>query len=111
MRRQLLIKSVALAVLGGCSTSASPAAINSVYQCADGRFFSVARDARRAAVYYEDERYSLSRRPSSIGLKYASLEATLVVDGAFAAFVTETIVDLRSCTEPARRGARRTTST
>lgn len=110
-RRQILIKSVALAVLGGCSASASPAAINSVYQCTDGRMFSVARDARRAAVYYENERYSLSRRPSSMGIKYASPEATLIVDGEFAAFVTETIIDLKSCTEFAGRRVRKVTST
>lgn len=110
-RRQLLIKSAVIAVLGGCSASASPAAINSVYQCSDGRIFSVARDDSRAAVYYEDERYSLSRRPSSIGLKYASPEATLIVDGAFAAFVTETIVDLENCNESSEKRADRTTDT
>ncbi len=88
-----------LIVLAGCSGVAGPQATTSIYRCDDGRWFSVNRDANTASIRYADERYSLSRRPSSLGVKYSSAEATLIIDGRFAAFVTETVVDLDRCSE------------
>ena len=84
-------------LLGACSASVSPQVSSARYVCEDGRSFSVKRDERAASILYTDTRYSLPRRPSSIGVRYASPEATLIIDGNFAALVTETIVDLQSC--------------
>ena len=92
----ILCQSAALA-LANCSV-AGPAATPSVlYRCADGRSFTVSRDRYEASVGYEDALYSLARRPSSIGAKYASPEAALIIDGDHAVFTSETIVDLKQC--------------
>lgn len=85
--------------LGGCSATAAPQTRTTLYECADGRTFTVRSDPYDASVAYDDEHYRLTRRPSSIGTKYASTEATLIVDGNFAAFATETVVDLNQCFE------------
>jgi hypothetical protein len=73
--------------------------VETTYRCSDGRTFGVVRDSYEADVAYANELYSLQRRPSSIGVRYASTEASLVVDGPYAAFVTETVVDLPECRE------------
>ena len=92
------VRLVASALLvGGCSAPVSPNVATSRYVCNDGRSFSVQRDEDSASILYTDSRYSLPRRPSSIGIKYESPEATLIIDGKFAALVTETIVDLQAC--------------
>jgi hypothetical protein len=36
-------------------------------------------------------------KPASIGKRYASSDATLVIDGQFAAFVTDQVSDLLGC--------------
>jgi hypothetical protein len=59
----------------------------------------VTRDANIASVRFDQKQYNLSRRPSSLGIKYSSAEATLIIDREFAAFVTETVVDLTRCSE------------
>ena len=90
---------ISVALLSSCSAAAAPQVRTATYACSDGRSFTVRRDDERASIQYADGRYSLSRRPSSIGTKYASPEATLIIDGDFAAFVTETVVDLEGCHE------------
>jgi hypothetical protein len=88
-----------LALLGSaCSaTGLSAARGSATFRCADGRSFLVERDARTATVLFSDMRYQLPRRHSSIGLRYDSGEAALMIDGDFAAFVTETVPDLHDC--------------
>ena len=88
-----------LIFLAGCSAVAGPQSPTSVFRCDGGRWFTVNRDANTASIRYADERYSLARRPSSLGIKYSSPEATLIIDGRFAAFATETVVDLEQCSE------------
>lgn len=84
--------------LAACSAGGrSSATIASTFLCADDRSFTVKRDSKSAIVHYLDAHYHLSRRPSSIGYKYGSGEATLVIDGDYAAFVTEAIPDLEDC--------------
>lgn len=68
-----------------------------MYKCSDGRSFSVTESADAAKVDYFNEHFQLPRRPSGIGTRYASADATLIIDGDMAAFVTETIVDLQAC--------------
>jgi hypothetical protein len=83
----------------GCSAVLGTQSSTSIYRCDGGRWFSVHRDKNTARIEYVDDRYSLARRPSSLGIKYASPEATLIIDGQFAAFATETVVDLEQCSE------------
>ena len=98
MTRPLALVLQAVAVwLGGCSAAPPPERSMSIYECADDRRFAVHRDPYSAVVAYDDEHYNLSRRPSSVGMKYASSEATLIVDDQFAAFTSETVVDLKRC--------------
>ena len=71
------------------------------YRCAEDRSFTVDRDDRSAVVTYADEKYPLTRKPSSLGLRYSSDVATLIIDHDFAAFVTDTTINLRECRGPA----------
>lgn len=88
-----------LALLGSaCSaTSRSGVPASTTFRCADGRSFLVERDARTATVIFSGISYRLPRRASSIGLRYGSGEAALMIDGDFAAFVTELVPDLNDC--------------
>jgi hypothetical protein len=84
--------------LAACSTQGSVGVPDVVtYQCAEGRSFMVERTAEAATVLYSEESYRLTRRPSSIGVRYASREATLLLDDDFAAFATEMVIDLQDC--------------
>ena len=83
---------------GGCSAqSVAEAKRSSVYRCADGRSFTVEESGEAARVDYYDEHYRLPRRSSGIGTRFASQDATLIIDGDMAVFVTENIVDLQAC--------------
>lgn len=86
-------------LLGSCSAQSAKPKVETTYRCSDGRTFKVLRDSYEADVDYANESYSLQRRPSSIGIRYGSTEASLILDGPYAAFVTETVVDLPQCKE------------
>ena len=93
-----------LAILGlslldaGCSPGLAEAArATTLYQCAGERSFTVARDGRTAVVVYSGVRYELPRRKSSIGERYATSGATLIVDGEMAAFVSGSVMNLDVC--------------
>ena len=92
-----VISLIPCAILSGCDPSHVPTGEVRKYHCADGREFSVERDPYEAVVRYANERHVLPRRPSSEGVKYASTEATLLITGRFAAFASETIVELKRC--------------
>ena len=67
------------------------------FVCADGRRFAVTREKRAASVVFENKTFSLARRPSGIGVRYANSRAALIIDGEMAAFVTDTVTDLQRC--------------
>lgn len=90
---------ISVALLSSCSAAATPQVRKATYACNDGKSFTIQRDGKNASLEYFGEHYSLSRRPSSVGVKYASPEATLIIDGDFAAFVTESLVDFERCYE------------
>lgn len=92
-----LVLGVSMIFLAAFSATAAPNPTSSIYRCHDGRWFSVDRNHQNAFIRYADERYNLSRRPSSLGTKYASAEATLIVDGQLAVFVTQKLFDLDQC--------------
>jgi len=61
----------------------------STYVCLDNSVFTLRTTEDLAIVRFRDGEYRLPRRSSSIAIKYATEEATLYVDGEFAAFVAD----------------------
>lgn len=59
----------------------------STYMCLDSTMFNLSTSNEIAIVRFQDGEYRLPRRSSAISIKYASKEATLYLDGEFAAFV------------------------
>ena len=59
------------------------------YVCLDDTVFTISASDTIAIVRFKDGEYRLPRRSSSLAIKYASEEATLYLDGDFAAFVTD----------------------
>ena len=61
----------------------------STYSCLDDSVFTVTASDELATVKFEDREYRLPRRRSAIAVKYATEQATLYLDGDFAAFVSD----------------------
>lgn len=61
----------------------------STYVCLDDSAFTLSTSDEMAIVRFRDGEYRLPRRRSSIAIKYATEEATLYLDGEFAAFVAD----------------------
>lgn len=61
----------------------------STYMCLDHTMFTLSTSNEIAIVRFQDGEYRLPRRSSDIAIKYASKEATLYLDGEFAAFVAD----------------------
>jgi len=59
----------------------------STYLCLDDSVFTLSTSDEMAIVRFKDGEYRLPRRRSSLATKYATDEATLYLDGNFAAFV------------------------
>ena len=79
----------------------------STYVCLDNTTFTLSTSDTTAIVRFRDGEYRLPRRQSSIAIKYATEEATLYLDGEFAAFATNDR-PLPGChkVEPAKRQTR-----
>ena len=61
----------------------------STYICLDNTTFTLSTSNEVAIVRFHDGLYRLPRRSSAIAIKYASEDATLYLDGEFAAFVAD----------------------
>jgi hypothetical protein len=85
------------ALFTGCSASPPPFESREHYTCATGRWFEVRRSSSAADVSLDGRNYSLELKAGSLGTRYASPEATLIVDGNFAAFVTNEDIGLTAC--------------
>lgn len=59
------------------------------YLCLDNSRFTLTASPTVAVVRFPDRHYVLQRRRSALAVRYASKEATLYLDGDFAAFVAE----------------------
>ena len=59
------------------------------YRCLDNSRFTLTASPTVAIVRFSDAEYRLSRRPSSLTVKYESNVATLFLDGDFAAFIAD----------------------
>lgn len=96
------MKLLGLAILGGCAAALPSCAVSAkptedTFRCAGDRTFTVMRTPRSAIVELGQDRLKLSRRRSSIGEKYSSKTATLIIDGDFAVLVTRQLNGLRAC--------------
>lgn len=67
------------------------------FSCQSGEQVLVIEQANGAAVRVGDATYKLRPRRSSIGRKFASPQATLIIDGHYAAFVATDRTNLRGC--------------
>jgi len=72
------------------------------FECRNGRSFDVRLTGKLAAVELDGRSYLLQSRPSSLGAKFTSSSATLIIDGTLGAFVAADKFDLQGCrsTEP-----------
>ena len=61
----------------------------STYVCLDNSMFTLSLSDQMAIVRFRDGEYRLPRRGSAIAIKYATDQATLYLDGDFAAFVAD----------------------
>jgi hypothetical protein len=100
----LLAASAAItpAAAGATATQATSIAGDEThFVCEQGGSFTVSRSGTTALVRFGDGGYRLERRRSSIGERFSSLGATLIIDGDFAAFVAEDRLDVSGCTSTA----------
>jgi len=101
MRGELAVLLAAmLSTLAGpapASSNAISASHFTTFQCIDGRAFDVLFANSTARVHFAGSEYFLQQRRSSLGTKFVSPTATLIVDGEYAAFVPDGTIDLRQC--------------
>ena len=86
-----------LSLLGGAQAHAASGPVR--YQCEARQNLVIERSARTAHVRFIDREYSLGRKASSMGEKYASSTAALIIDGRSAVFVAEDRLQLGACVE------------
>lgn len=84
----------------GCSRplqNGSAGATEYAYVCEGAVTFSVVKTDHEAVVSFGDDVYRLQRRRSSIGERFVSPQATLIVDGQSAVFVADNRLGIRGC--------------
>jgi hypothetical protein len=67
------------------------------FACQGGTEILVSERDSGAAVRVGEKTYQLRPKSSSLGRKFVSAEATLIIDGSFAAFVATDRFNLREC--------------
>jgi hypothetical protein len=67
------------------------------FQCEGGRGLHVTQTGKKATVQVGERRYELKAKASSLGDRYVSAHASLIIDGTFAAFVADDLLDLEDC--------------
>ena len=83
-------------VLSACTGAVEPAGHVNLYVCADQSYLEVAELADRAVVRHAESEVQLKVKPMSIGRRFASDEATLILDEDRAVYVEETGI-IRHC--------------
>lgn len=68
-----------------------------VFRCRDGSELVVHYRPQAATVVAGGHSYELARRPSNVGERFASPQATLIVDGESATFIADDLHHLRGC--------------
>jgi membrane-bound inhibitor of C-type lysozyme len=87
-----------LSLLGAAQAHAATPTVMR-YQCAPRLNLVVSRTDDTAVVGFIDRTYELRRKRSSIGTKYVSATAVLIIDGPSAVFVAEDRLQLGTCRE------------
>lgn len=83
----------------GVAHAAAAASSQVQYACDARQHLVVTRSTKSATVQFIDRTYELRRKPSSIGEKYISKTAALIIDGPSAVFIAEDRLQLGSCVE------------
>lgn len=86
-----------VSVLGAAHAGAATKEVR--YLCEPAQQLVVQRTSRTAAVRFIDRSYVLDRKASSIGERYVSANAALIIDGPSAVFVAEDRLQLGTCLE------------
>jgi hypothetical protein len=69
-----------------------------VFRCRDGSELTVRYyQGQTATVLAGGHSYALRLKPSNVGKRFASRQATLIIDGDFAAFVADDLDNLGGC--------------
>lgn len=93
---QLMVTGLAIFSFSMRATAGEPTL--QTFTCNGGTTFSVLVAGENADVTFsQSERYSLLSKPFSIGQRFVSSTATLIIDGRFAAFVSNGRIELNQC--------------
>lgn len=92
-----------LSLLGGAQAIAAESVVVR-YACEGKQVLAVRRSRPVADVRFDGTAYRLDRKRSSIGERYSSAKAALVIDGPSAVFVAEDNVRLTKCVDSSRVG-------
>ena len=68
-----------------------------MFGCRDGSTLTVYYQPHSATLLVDGQTYALRRKPSNVGKHFAARQATLIIDGDFAAFVADDLNHLRGC--------------
>ena len=96
-KHKLAARLVALGLLGSAPIAAFAGVSPVNYTCPASEQLTVQFDGSTAQVSLGGQHYDLSRRRSSIGEKYLSSQAALIIDGTSAVFVTNDRPRLGTC--------------
>jgi membrane-bound inhibitor of C-type lysozyme len=92
-----LLAAASLCIIGTAEVRAAPGPVR--YACASRADLLVERNATSARVSIDGRTYDLQRKRSSIGPKYISRKAALIIDGGSAIFVSDDHPDLPACVQ------------
>jgi hypothetical protein len=97
-RRGLLGLGLTSPFLAACSSSSVAEPRRPItYYCAHHNVLQVHAGVKRARVEYLNRHYELAYRSSSLGRRYTSNDATLIIDGDSVVFVNHRNMDLQTC--------------
>lgn len=92
----------------GCAHAAQAAPVTEIrYACGGAQRLVVRQSADRASVQFINRSYELRQKHSSIGQKYVSPTAALIIDGRAAVFVAADRLQLGQCVEASRTASAR----
>lgn len=91
-----------VSLLGTAHAAQAAPVIETRYACDGGQRLVVRQSARVASVQFVDRTYELRQKHSSIGRKFLSPTAALIVDGDSAVFVAQDRLQLGQCLEASR---------
>jgi hypothetical protein len=95
LQRRLFAALMLLA--SSCASAELPLGSSDLLRCRDSSELTVYYQGQTATVLAGGHSYALRRKPSSVGKRFASHKATLIIDGHFAAFVADDLDNLGGC--------------